>query len=181
MGHSNSNSNPNHLNHHGPKPNTHIAHRPTCARPSPPLSFLSSPADAARTAHYGPTHQPLHRASSSSTGAADKRGPLVSFPFFLPQRSARPHSAPPARSPRSMIGGPNRRAPLFLFSLPPRPPLARITGCAAPRLSRTPRTPCRSRSPNLSTEYKSPSRSRNPSCPYFSPTAGAAPVEKEEE
>jgi hypothetical protein len=56
MGHSNSNSNPNHLNHHGLEPNTRTAHRPTRARPSPASLLLLShrTAQPTRPTGHGP-------------------------------------------------------------------------------------------------------------------------------
>jgi hypothetical protein len=144
MGHSNSNSNPNYLNHHGPKPNTHTTHRPTCAQPSPPPFLLFSPTDAASwpTGHgpAQPTSLTVSRPLIFCTGQLTSGTRLTAFPSSSRcARSALPRSAlAPLALPCS---GPRQRSPttvpLFPFSLPPRPrslasPPARAR-CSAPR------------------------------------------------
>jgi hypothetical protein len=83
--------NPHHLNHHGPAiQHTRSPSQPTFsllfpARPSlvPSSPFPSAKRSPQATVQPSRPHRtaPLHL----PPGAADKRGPLVSFPFFLPQ------------------------------------------------------------------------------------------------
>jgi hypothetical protein len=118
MGHSNSNSNPNHLNHHGPKPNTHTAHQPTCAWPNPPPSFLFFPTNAApQPTGHGPPEQLTSGIRLSAFPSSSRRSPL---------QLSRPRSTRSAPRQGAPTAAPFRLR-LFLFSMHRATPLTRIT------------------------------------------------------
>jgi hypothetical protein len=136
MDHSNSNSNSNTnylgLQATGP-PAISTFSREHTDQPSFSFPF---PLRGTRPAGHGLAQPNAHTAAPLHLppGAADKRGPLVSFPFLLspiaPQR-------PRLCSPRSLRPATRRltATPPFPVSLPPRPRSLVSPACAAPRLS----------------------------------------------